>query len=65
MNFQINGGTSVILMSLRKNAPYADSIKDDDTILIYEGHDLPKNLAKIPKEVDQPRFTPSGILTQN
>lgn len=65
MNFQINNGSSVILMSLRKNAPYTDSIKDEWRILIYEGHDVPKNLAKNPKEVNQPRNTPSGILTQN
>lgn len=65
MNFQVNGGISVILMSLRKNAPYADRIEDDGKILIYEGHDVPKNLAKNPKLVDQPRTTPSGVLTQN
>jgi hypothetical protein len=65
MNFQVNGGISVILMSLRKNAPYADRIEDDGKILIYEGHDLPKNLDRDPKAVDQPRTTPTGILTQN
>jgi len=65
MNFQVNGGISVILMSLRKNAPYADRIEGDGQILIYEGHDVPRNLVKNPKSVDQPRTTPSGILTQN
>jgi hypothetical protein len=65
MNFKLRGGTSVILMSLRKGAPYADRIEDDGRILIYEGHDVPKNLAKYPKEVDQPQFTPAGKLTQN
>jgi hypothetical protein len=65
MNFQVNGGISVILMSLRKNAPYADRIEDDGKILIYEGHDIPKNLDRDPKAVDQPRTTPTGILTQN
>jgi len=29
MNFQIGGTTSVILMQLRKNAPYADRVEDD------------------------------------
>ncbi len=65
MNFQVNGGISVILMSLRKNAPYADRIEDEGRILIYEGHDVPRNLAKNPKSADQPRITPKGILTQN
>jgi hypothetical protein len=65
MNYQVNGGISVILMSLRKNAPYSDRIEDDGKILIYEGHDVPKNLARNPKSVDQPRNSPSGILTQN
>jgi len=65
MNFQVNGGVSVILMSLRINAPYADRIEEDGRILIYEGHDVPSNLARYPKSVDQPRTTPSGTLTQN
>ena len=65
MNYQVNGGISVILMSLRKNAPYGDRIKEDGKILIYEGHDVPRNLAPYPKLVDQPRNTPRGSLTQN
>lgn len=65
MNFQVNGGISVILMSLRKNAPYADRIEDNGKILIYEGHNVPRNIARDPKSVDQPRTTPRGVLTQN
>ena len=65
INFQVNGGISVILMSLRKNAPYVDRIEDDGRVLVYEGHDVPKNLARDPKAVDQPRTTPKGQLTQN
>lgn len=65
MNFQVNGGISVILMSLRKNAPYADRIEDDGKVLIYEGHDVPRNIAQDPKSADQSRTTPSGLLTQN
>ncbi len=34
MNFRIGGKTSIILMSLRKGAPYADRIEDDGKILI-------------------------------
>src|SRR5262245_1324374 len=65
MNFQIKGGISVILMSLRKGAPYADRVENDGQVLIYEGHDVPRNLAKDPKSVDQPLNTPSGKLTAN
>jgi hypothetical protein len=65
MNFRLKGGTSVILMSLRKGAPYADRVEESGEVLIYEGHDVPSNLTKIPKSVDQPFHTPSGTLTQN
>lgn len=65
MNFRLKGGSTVILMSLRKGAPYADKIDEDGKILIYEGHDVPRNLARDPKSVDQPMLTPSGKLTEN
>lgn len=65
MNFRIKGKTTVILMSLRKGAPYADQVEDNGETLIYEGHDIPKNLAKSPKSVDQSDYTPSGTLTEN
>jgi hypothetical protein len=65
MNFQVNGGISIILMSLRKGAPYADRIEEDGNVLIYEGHDSPKNEADYPKLVNQPMTTPNGSLTQN
>ncbi|MFA5038614.1 MAG: HNH endonuclease [Candidatus Omnitrophota bacterium] len=67
MNFRLKGGLSVILMSLRKNAPYADRVEDDGNILIYEGHDTPRyqGLKKNPKQIDQPILTPSGALTEN
>lgn len=65
MNFKVGGGVSVILMSLRKGAPYADRIEDNGQILIYEGHDVPRNEAQNPKSVDQPMATPNGRLTQN
>lgn len=41
MNFGIGGNHSVILMSVRRNAPYRDRL-EDGTILVYEGHDQPK-----------------------
>lgn len=66
MNFRIGGNYSVILMSTRKNAPYKDEIKEDGTVLIYEGHDIPKNSFNLnPKEVDQPEKSFAGSLTQN
>jgi len=65
MNYKIKGEATVILMSLRKGAPYADRVEDNGEILIYEGHDIPRNLAKIPKSVDQPDRTPRGTLTEN
>jgi hypothetical protein len=66
MNFRLGGNHSVILMSLRENAPYADRLENDGETLIYEGHDVPKtNQNPEPKRVDQPERTPSGSLTEN
>ena len=66
MNFHLGGRYSVILMSLRKNAPYADRIEDEGRVLIYEGHDIPKTKEVLdPKAFDQPMHNPSGSLTQN
>lgn len=66
MNFGMGGNYSVILMSVRPNAPYRDEILDDGTILIYEGHDFPKRDPSIdPKVIDQPQYTSTGKLTQN
>jgi hypothetical protein len=66
MNYHLRGDISVILMSLRRNAPYADRIENDGRILIYEGHDVPRASANpSPKVVDQPAYNPGGTLTQN
>ncbi len=66
MNFGLDRGYSVILMSVRPNAPYRDRIEDDGSTLIYEGHDAPRSQRlPSPKSVDQPEATPSGLLTQN
>ena len=66
MNFRIGGHYSVILMSVRPNAPYRDTLLDDGTTVIYEGHDVPRIGAGVnPKAVDQPERTSSGTLTQN
>jgi hypothetical protein len=66
MNFRLRGSGSVILMSLRLGAPYADRVEDGGRVIIYEGHDIPKTRAgPEPKDVDQPEFMASGRLTQN
>ena len=66
MNFGLGGNHSVILMSLRRNAPYRDRLEEGGTTLIYEGHDEPKNtLGQNPKLMDQPERYSSGVLTQN
>lgn len=66
MNFGLRGDHSLILMSLRPNAPYRDRIEEGGTVLIYEGHDQPKGATcPNPKVVDQPDKTPRGRLTQN
>jgi HNH endonuclease len=66
MNYALGNNHSVILMSLRRNAPYKDRIEDDGTVLLYEGHDCPKNSdLPNPKRADQPEYFPSGSLTQN
>src|SRR3989339_1296915 len=66
MNFRLGGTYSVILMSLRRGAPYADRVEDDGKTLIYEGHDIPKRRGvSDPKKIDQPNKNPSGSLNEN
>lgn len=69
MNLNVNGKSyGIILMSVRKNAPYADRFEDNGTTIIYEGHDVQSNYIEHecnPKNIDQPMFTPSGGLTEN
>ncbi|MFQ6610932.1 MAG: HNH endonuclease, partial [Fidelibacterota bacterium] len=66
MNFRLKGGHSVILMSVRENSPYEDQITEDGTVLIYEGHDVPRSKGITdPKQIDQPKRRDSGSLTEN
>ena len=66
MNFRLHPRYSVILMSRRSNAPYRDKILTDGITIEYEGHDEPKTSYEMnPKELDQPRYTRSGLPTQN
>jgi hypothetical protein len=66
MNFELGHNHSVILMSVRLNAPYADRLEDDGSTIVYEGHDVPRSKENpYPKSVDQPEYTPAGQLTEN
>jgi hypothetical protein len=53
-------------MSVRKGAPYRDSIDPVTGMISYEGHDI-KDFpgGPDPKSVDQPRTHPGGSLTEN
>ena len=66
INFDLCDNHSVILMSVRQNAPYSDLLEDDGTTLIYEGNNLPRSSQNPePKAVDQPEHSPTGNLTQS
>lgn len=66
MNFRLSPSHSVVLMSVRKNAPYNDHVEEEGRVLIYEGHDESRTAdCPVPKIVDQPRVTAYGKLTQN
>ena len=64
MKFGLGGNHSVILMSVRRNAPYRDRLEDGETTLIYEGHDHPK-VTSCPnlKVVDQPGVLGNSLRT--
>lgn len=65
MNFRLHNKASVVLMSVRRGAPYSDRVEENGRVLIYEGHDVPKRNPSIqPKEMDQPMFD-KGKLSQN
>ncbi|MDA0988147.1 MAG: HNH endonuclease [Chloroflexi bacterium] len=66
MYFRLPPGHGVILMSRRRNAPYADSLSQDETILFYEGHDVRRDEnTPDPNVLDQPRFETNNRPTQN
>jgi len=66
MNFRSGGRPNIILMSTRRGAPYRDRLEGDGRVLIYEGHDVPRNLTtRDPKSIDQPVLNPTGKPTQN
>jgi hypothetical protein len=66
MNFLSGRQHSVVLMSVRQGAPYADRVEDQGRTLIYEGHNPPKNTVEgDPRDFDQPEYTPARSLTEN
>jgi len=66
MNFRLHGKHSVIVMSTRPNAPYADRLEDEGRVLIYEGHNQKRSATyRTPELLDQLEFTKSGRLTDN
>lgn len=66
MNYRLRKRDTVILMSRRADAPYADKVIDDGRVLIYEGHNNPSPpQGHRPKDVDQEGRNPDGSLTQN
>jgi hypothetical protein len=65
MNFRIKHGYSIILMSVRRGAPYKDRWHPDTGLLEYEGHDEPRRGSIEPKKKDQPLKNSRGTLTDN
>jgi hypothetical protein len=66
MHFRIAPTHSVLLMSTRPGAPYADEVLDGGVTLVYEGHDEPQlRDGPDPKTLDQPLMTEKGTLTPN
>lgn len=59
-------GVSVLLMNIASNAPYDDAVQDEGRTIIYEGHDVRRDLVDgASKDYDQPLTLPSGALTAN
>lgn len=66
MHFRLHPTHSVLLMSVRKDAPYADAVQEDGRVLIYEGHDERRIAGgPDPKTLDQPMRHSGGSLTEN
>src|SRR4051812_43928251 len=66
MNYRLGGTRTVVLMSIRPNAPYADRVEEGGRVLIYEGHNAPRRAgAPDPATVDQPLSHAGGGTTQN
>lgn len=62
MNYNLRNGYSVVLMSVKPNAPYADRNSNDGQTIYYEGHDATGDKLK---KLDQQIWNPGGTQTQN
>ncbi|QLH11018.1 HNH endonuclease [Nitrosarchaeum sp. AC2] len=65
INFSLGDRHSIVLMSRAPDAKYDDKFLENDTVLIYDGHDVPQTGGIDTKSVDQRERTPKGTLTQN
>ena len=66
MNYREGKDYSIVLMSVRKGAPYADAIDPVTGIVSYEGHDVKRFPGgPDPKRLDQPLTNPGGSPTEN
>lgn len=65
INFNFGDMHSIILMSRTPDAPYNDEFIEEDTALIYEGHDVDKKPGIDPKMIDQPERTLTRKFTHN
>ena len=66
MNYRPGNQYSIVLMSVRKGAPYADAIDPITGMVLYEGHNVKRRRgAPNPKKVDQQLTTPKGSPTEN
>ena len=66
MNYREGRDYSIVLMSVRPGAPYADAIDPVTGLVTYEGHDIKRfRGGPDPKTVDQPLTNPSGSPTEN
>ena len=66
MYFRKPPGFGIVLMSRRRNAPYTDSLSPDESVLLYEGHDVRRGSdTPNPKSLDQPWVDERDKPTQN
>ncbi len=65
INFNLGDMHSIILMSRAPDAPYEDEFQEENTVLVYEGHDVSQKPGINPKLINQPERTSAGTLTHN
>lgn len=66
MNFRpMDKDYSILLMSVREDAPYNDGFDEEGKFLYYEGEDVNRRENSNPKDLDQPFFTKTGKFSNN